>query len=338
MSRRRVTIDDVADLAGVSYQTVSRVINDRPDVSDATRERVQKIIDETGYRPSHIARSLATARTATIGLVVPDISNPFFSVLARGAEQIASEREYTILLSSTAEDVSREVEVLHMLDERYVDGVIVCGFRQADELLRQALAQFKAVVLVNRRLEGKSFPAVLVDDALGGYLVTQHLLEQGHTAVGFLTGPANSYSGKRRLDGYYKALAEVDIEPDPDWIRHCTPTYVDGETAARRFVEAHPELTALFCHNDLIALGALKGCQEMDLKVPADMAIAGFDDIMMAGIVTPALTTCRVPREELGRLAVLMLLDCIERKEKTCGEIMVRPELVVRASTVVENP
>jgi LacI family transcriptional regulator len=337
MSRRRVTIDDVADLAGVSYQTVSRVINDRPDVSDATRERVQKIIDEIGYRPSHIARSLATARTATIGLVVPDISNPFFSVLARGAEQVASERGFTVLLSSTAEDVSREVEVLHMLDERYVDGVIVCGFRQTDDLLRQALAQFKAVVLVNRKLEGRSFPAVLVDDVLGGYLVTQHLLEQGHTAIGFLTGPANSYSGARRLEGYYKALAEVDIEPDPDWIRHCTPTYIHGQEAAQKFVGAHPELTALFCHNDLVALGALRGCNELGLDVPEDMAVAGFDDIMMAGIVTPALTTCHVPREELGRLAALMLLDCIEKKVKDCGEVLVRPELTIRASTLVKQ-
>jgi LacI family transcriptional regulator len=335
MSRRRVTIDDVADLAGVSYQTVSRVINDRPEVSDSTRERVQKVIDETGYRPSHIARSLATAHTATIGLVVPDISNPFFSVLARGAEQVASERGYSILLSSTNEDVSREIDVLHMLDERYVDGVIVCGFRQRSELLREALSRFDAVVLVNRRIKGKHFPAVLIDDELGGYLVTRHLLEIGHTAVGLLTGPSNSYSGARRLDGYRKALAEAGIEPDPGWVRHCKPTLVNGEVAARAFLEQQPELTALFCHNDLVALGALRGCLAAGLDVPSDVAIAGFDDIMLAEVASPSLTTCRVPREDVGRCAALMLLDTIDDEAVDGHEVVIDPELIVRSSTAV---
>ena len=333
MSRRRVTIDDVADLAGVSYQTVSRVINDRPDVSDATRERVQQVIDETGYRPSHIARSLATARTATIGLVVPDISNPFFSVIARGAEQEASASDYTILLCSTSEDVSREIEVLQLLHERYVDGVIVCGFRQEDAPLQNALSQFNAVVLMNRRIEGEAFPAVLVDDVLGGYLVTRHLLQMGHTAVGFLAGPINSYSGAGRLQGYNRALAEAGIEPQAGWVKHCTPTYIHGEDAARLLLEMHPQLTALFCYNDLVALGALRGCQASGRQVPADIAIAGFDDIMLAGIVSPALTTCHVPREEMGRLAVSMLLNCIDNEVNSCSEVVVKPELIVRAST-----
>ena len=335
MSRRRVTIDDVADLAGVSYQTVSRVINNRPDVKDATRERIQKIIEETGYRPSHIARSLATAHTATIGLVVPDISNPFFSVIARGAESIATQLGYSILLSSTNEDVSREVEILHMLDERYVDGVIVCGFRGEDGALQEALARFRAVVLVNRRLKGKSLPVVLVDDELGGYLVTRHLLDQGHTAVGFLAGPANSFSGAGRLRGYKMALAEAGIEPRDGWIMPCTPTFIHGQEAARRLLEAHPQLSALFCYNDLVAIGALKGCEALGRQVPADIAIAGFDDIMLAGVVSPALTTCHVPREELGRQAAAMLLNCIDKSMKSCPELLVKPELVIRGSTVI---
>ena len=337
MSRQRVTIDDVADLAGVSYQTVSRVINDRPDVSDATRERIQKIIDETGYRPSHIARSLATARTATIGLVVPDISNPFFSVIARGAEQAVSQRGYTILLSSTSEEVSREVEVLHMLHERYVDGVIVCGFRQEDAALRETLSQFNAVVLLNRRIEGEAFPAVLVDDVLGGYLVTRHLLQMGHTAVGFLAGPANSFSGAGRLQGYRQALTEAGITPGEGWVKACTPTYGHGQEAARQLLETHPQLSALFCYNDLVALGALRGCAAVGRSVPEDIAIAGFDDIMLAGVVTPALTTCHVPREEMGRLAVSMLLSCIENESNNCSEVVVKPELIVRASTVMSQ-
>jgi DNA-binding LacI/PurR family transcriptional regulator len=239
-----------------------------------------------------------------------------------------------VLLCSTSEDTSRELEVLELLQERYVDGVIVCGFREEDGPLLEALSHFNAVVLVNRRIEGETIPAVLVDDALGGYLVTQHLLNEGHTGIGFLSGPRNSYSGVRRLAGYQKAMTEAGIEPSPGWIRHCKPTYMDGEKAARSFIKAHPELTALFCHNDLVALGALEGCKKLGLEVPKEMAIAGFDDIMLAGIISPALTTCHVPREKLGRLAVNMLLSCIEKEDKNCREVVVKPKLVVRASTI----
>lgn len=333
MSRRRVTIDDVAGLAGVSYQTVSRVINDRPDVSDATRARVQQIIQETGYRPSRIARSLATARTATLGLAVPDISNPFFSVIARGAEQVAAQHGYSILLCSTNETVAREIDVLHSLHERYVDGVIVCGFRSEDKPLQEALALFGAVVLVNRRIGAEAFPAVLVDDELGGYLVTRHLLAQGHTAVGFIAGPRNSYSGSGRLHGYRRAMGEAGLDVQADWIRHCTPTHVHGEEAARTLLRDHPELSALFCYNDLVALGALRGCRSLDLRIPADVAIAGFDDIMLASVVTPALTTCHVPREELGKAAATMLLECIKQGAPDGRELLINPELTVRDST-----
>ncbi len=333
MSRRRVTIDDVADLAGVSYQTVSRVINNRPDVRDATREHVQKVIDETGYRPSHIARSLVTARTATIGLVVPDISNPFFSAIARGAEQVASANCYTILLCNTGEDASREIEVLNMLHERYVDGVIVCGLRQEELPLQTALSQFRAVVLVNRRLEGIRFPAVLVDDLLGGYLASQHLIKMGHTAIGFVAGPITSYSGIKRLQGYEQALAEAGIESQDDWVQHCLPTLEDGEKAAHLLLNTRPELSALLCYNDLVALGALRYCAASGRSVPEDIAIAGFDDIMLASVVSPALTTCHAPREELGSLAVSMLLDCINDEVEKCDEIVVKPELIIRAST-----
>ncbi len=333
MSRRRVTIDDVAELAGVSYQTVSRVINNRPDVRDATRERVQQVIDETGYRPSHIARSLVTARTATIGLVVPDISNPFFSAIARGAEQVASANKYIILLCNTGEDASREIEVLNMLHERYVDGVIVCGLRQKEAPIQTALSQFRAVVLVNRRFKEIRFPAVLVDDLLGGYLASQHLIKMGHTAIGFVAGPFTSYSGIKRLQGYEQALAEAGIEPEDDWVQHCLPTVEDGEKAAHLLLNKRPELSALLCYNDLVALGALRYCAASGRSVPEDIAIAGFDDIMLASVVSPALTTCHAPRKELGSMAVSMLLDCINDQEDKCDEIVVKPELVIRAST-----
>ncbi len=337
MSRRRVTISDVAELAGVSYQTVSRVINNNPNVSAATRQRVQEIIVETKYRPSYIARSLVTARTATIGLVVPDISNPFFSSVARGAEEVASEHGYTVLLCNTGEDASREIEVLNLLHERYVDGVIVCGSRQEDEVLRKALAQFQAAVLINRRVQGGSIPAILVDDTLGGYQNTEHLLQLGHTAIGFLAGPAASYSGARRLEGYENALADAGVDRMVEWVQYCTPTVAAGEVAAHRLLDAQPELTALFCYNDLVAVGALRACAALGKRVPDEMAITGFDDILLATLVSPALTTCHVPRAQMGSQAVSMLLACINDEADRCREIVVKPELMIRASTVASE-
>lgn len=335
MSKKRVTISDVADLAGVSYQTVSRVINNNPNVSSETRLRVQKIIDDTGYKPSHIARSLVRAWTATIGLVVPDISNPFFSAVAWGADQVASENGYSILLCNTGEDAAREMDVLSLLQERYVDGVIICGSRQDDAQLREALAPFSAAVLVNRRLAGAEIPAVLVDDALGGAMITQHLLQLGHRAIGFVAGPAASYSGQQRLIGYHAALREAGIAARPSWVRQCLPTTQAGEEAAQWLLTSFPELSALFCYNDLVALGALRACAVAGQQVPKDVAVTGFDDIMLAGVISPSLTTCRVPQAEIGSRAVAMLLDCIEDKVETCDEIVIKPELVVRASTTV---
>lgn len=329
-----MTIDDVAKLAGVSYQTVSRVINNKPYVSTATRQRVQEVIAETGYRPSPIARSLATSRTATIGLVVPDISNPYFSAVARGVEQVAYAHNYNVLLCNTGEDASRELEVLHTLDERFVDGVIACGLRQEDKPLQEALVNFRAIVLVNRRFVHKADPAIMIDDVLGGYIATQHLLQIGHRAVGFMAGPTNSYSGVRRLQGYEQALAEWSIDRQPGWIQHCIPTVAGGEAAAQSLFADHPELSALFCYNDLVAVGVLRHCAATGRRVPEDMAIVGYDDIMLAAMVSPPLTTCHVPREKMGSWAVSMLLAYINDENEKPGEMVVTPELVVRASTL----
>ncbi len=329
---RRVTIDDVAEVAGVSYQTVSRVINDKPEVSPATRQRVQDVITELGYRPSRVARSLATARTATIGLIVPDVANPYFSDIAHGVEQSAYERGYSLLLCNTNEAPQREVEVLQMLDDKQVDGVIVCGLRQSGAPLRNALARLPATVLVNRQLEGLTLPAVMVDDVTGGFLATAHLLQSGHRAIGYMAGPRTSDSSRRRAVGYRRALVEQDIKPADDWIRYCAPVVEDGLAATQRLLAEHAELTALFCYNDLVAVGALQACKHLSLDVPGDVAIVGYDDIQLAALMTPSLTTCYVPRLEIGRLALGLLLDQIDADGRKHDVITIHPQLIIRES------
>jgi LacI family transcriptional regulator len=329
----RVTMADVAREADVSLMTVSRVVNEKGEVSPTTRQRVLEVIEQLGYRPSAIARGLATQRTGSLGLVMPDVANPFFSDVARGAEHVAYAEGYNIFLCNTDEDPQRELSVLQSLEEKQVDGVVLCSSRLDDDELEAALAHHPAGVLVNRRLERDGVVgSVLSDDETGGRLATQHLLQAGHRAVGFLAGPLASRSGHQRAKGYRAALAAAALPHNPDWTRHCSPVVQSGRETARHLLTAYPELTAMFCYNDLVAVGALQACADLGRQVPDDLAVVGFDDILLAALVIPPLTTCRVPRYELGAQAMRLLLDQINGCHDECTKIVLQPELIVRAS------
>jgi LacI family transcriptional regulator len=328
----RVTIADVAREAGVSMMTVSRVINDKGEISSTTRQYVMDVIDRLGYRPSGIARGLATQRTATLGLVVPDIANPFFSDVARGAEDRAFAAQYNVFVCNTDESPKQEMAALDSLEEKRVDGLLLCSSRLHEDDLRAALRGHRAAVLVNRRLKRADVGVVMLADEAGARAATGHLLQAGHRAVGFLAGPLTSYSSRQRSRGYRAALASAGIRFHSSWVRPCSYEVEGGKAAARTLLLDHPELTALFCYNDLVAIGALLACAELGRQVPGDLAIVGFDDIPMAALVTPALTTCRVPRHELGGQATQLLLDRIDGCSEECKEIVLWPQLVVRAS------
>jgi LacI family transcriptional regulator len=328
----RVTISDVARKAGVSLMTVSRVVNDKGEISPATRRRVLDVIEQLGYRPSGIARGLATQRTGTLGLIVPDIANPFFSDVARGAEDKACAAGYSVVVCNTDESPQRETTALESLEEKRVDGLVLCSSRLADKDLRAALDLHPAAVLVNYHLEGYQVGAILLDDEGGAQAATRHLLLSGHHAVGFLAGPLASYSSAQRSKGYHVALEAAGIRYNPAWVRPCSYQVEGGQIAARELLTDHPEITALFCYNDLVAVGALQACAELSRRVPEDLAIAGFDDIPMAALVTPALTTCRVPRYELGEQAMQLLLNRIDGCTEEYTEIVLHTELVIRAS------
>ena len=325
-------MSDVAREAGVSLMTISRVINDKGEVSPATRLRVLGVIDRLGYRPSGIARGLATRRTGTLGLVVPDIANPFFSDVARGAEDRAYAEGYNVFLCNTGESLQRERSALQSLEEKRVDGLVLCSSRLDEAELRAALDPYPAVVLVNRRLEGCDAGAVLTDDAAGARIATQLLLEAGHRAIGFLAGPPASYSGRQRSRGYRAALDAAAVVYNPAWARHCSSEVEGGREMTHELLANGEGPTALICYNDLVAIGALQACSELGRKVPDDLAIVGSDDISLAALVTPSLTTCRVPRRELGAQAMRLLLDRIQGSREACEAIVLQPELVVRAS------
>ena len=330
--RRNVTMADVAREAGVSVMTVSRVVNHKGEVSDTTRQRVQEVIDRLGYSPSTIARGLVTKRTGTLGLIVPDSANPFFSEVARGAEHIAYAHGYNVFLCNTEESIERELDVLQLLKGKRVDGVLLCSSRLGSDMLQVALASHPFAVLVNRGVENKSVGAVLVDDRLGGFIATQHLLQTGHRAIGFLAGPPASRSGRLRAEGYRHALAAASIPYLPDWVKSCSPVVAGGQAAAYELFSMNPELDALFCFNDLVAVGALQACVSLNLAVPNDVAIVGTDDIPLAALVTPSLTTCHVSRYELGKQAMQLLLNRIEGCLEECQQITLKPKLIIRES------
>lgn len=312
--------------------TVSRVINNKDGISEATRQRIQAIIDRLGYRPSDIARSLVTDRTGTVGLMVVDNSNPFFSEIARGVEHEAYAQGYNVFLCNTEEDTERELAILQSLEEKRVDGVILCSPRSGEHELQAALKHHEAVVLINRHSTKPRIGMLMIDDEQGGQIATQHLLSRGHQAIGFLAGPRRSYSGQQRAKGYRAALQASGIAPRAEWERHCLPMVESTRKEARDLFTSQPEITALFCYNDLSAVGALQACADLHRRVPDDIAIMGFDDIPLAAWVTPPLTTCHIPTYDVGGQAMRLLLEYINGCGGSCDNIVIEPKLIVRDS------
>jgi LacI family transcriptional regulator len=343
---RRITIKDVAREAGVSPQTVSRAINDKGEIRPETQERILRIAKRLGYRPNRIARSLATRRSRNVGLVVPDVSNPFFASVARGIEDAAQHAGYNVFLCNTDENAAREIQAIHSLEAQRVDGLLVCSSRLSERELNEVADRFEPLVLVNRRIDRPQTGCVIVDDAKGMQQAVRHLLALGHRQIGLLAGPMQSHSGRERVKGYRQAMQAYGIRPPQDlWQIHCAPQLEGGEIAARQLLQRAPELTALVGYNDLVAIGALHACAEKGLRVPEDCAVVGCDDVLLAGLVSPALTTIHIPTYALGKQAMDLLLEMIEGDPGRGGEptggkgsghpparLIVSPHLVLRDS------
>lgn len=326
----RVTMAEVAREAGVSKQTVSRVLNNKGEISQATRNQVLAIIERLGYRPSSIARGLATNKTMTLGLVVPDIGNPFFSEITRGADGAAHAAGYSLLLGNTFEDPEREAAVLRTLEEKRVDGIVLCSSRLSDGQL-DTFCAVQPVVLVNRRHIGTNVGSVRVDDATGASVAVRHLIQSGRKVIGFLSGPPTSHSGQQRAQGYAAALDEAGLTLDPTLQVDCPPYLQGGRQVALDLLIARPDVNALFCYNDLVATGALQACAKLGRRVPEDVAVIGSDDIPLAEMVTPPLTTLHVSQQEMGASAIQLLLNKMNGGDE-CDEIVLHPQLVIRAS------
>lgn len=330
----RITIRDVADRAGVSRQTVSRAINDKPGIDPQTRQRVLAVARELGYRPSTLARGLKTNRTSTIGLVVPDIANPFFAEVARGASEVAYGVDYSVLLCNTDERAEREWVTLQMLEAHRVDGLLLVSSRLPDEQLVQAIERYAPVVVVNRKQgEHPGAGYVVVNDARAAETAVAHLVERGHTRIGFVGKTSGSHSGRERWAGYQRAMRRAGLDTGESWQEECAPTFEGGRRAALEILSRHPELTALLCYNDLVAVGTIQACQVLGRTVPSDCALVGWDDIVFASYISPPLTTMRMPKYHLGEVAMTLLLELVEEPGRSCRTVTLDAELVVRSTT-----
>jgi len=329
----RVTIKDVAREAGVSAQTVSRAINDKGEISPQTQERILRIADRLGYRPNSVARSLATRRTQNIGLVVPDVANPFFASIARGIEDAAHQSDYNVFLCNTDENVDRETSAIRSLEAQRVDGIILCSSRLSDSQLQKLASRYQPLVLVNRRIDHLQTATVLVDDAKGATDAVRYLLQLGHRHIGLLAGPPASHSGRARLKGYRQAMRAAVDEVPQHWQKHCAPQVEGGRNAALELLRRAPELTALLAYNDLVAVGAMRACIEMGRHLPQDCAIVGCDDVPLAALVSPALTTVHIPTYNLGQRSMELLSGMMSDEADEPRPIIVSPHLVIRDSS-----
>ncbi|MEX2502762.1 MAG: LacI family DNA-binding transcriptional regulator [Trueperaceae bacterium] len=332
-SETKVTLADVARRAGVSNMTVSRVVNDRPGVGEETRNRVRSAIAQLGYRPNIVARGLKARRSRTIGLLVPDVTNPYFPEIVRGAEDVAIRHGFTLLLTNVIEDAEREASALEAFEDRRVDGVIAASPRLTDDRLHPLLARHAAAVIVNRRSDPDVAGSVRIDHEHGARMAIRHLAEVGRTRMAVLAGPTYSHAGRERLLGADRETRERGL-PLPDArIVTCPPDVDGGARSAYDLLSRDPEIDALLCFNDLVAAGALQAAKELGRRVPHDLSIIGYDDIVFARMFTPALSSIRAPTYELGRHAATMLFQRMRGRGRGV-DIVLQPELIVRASTV----
>jgi LacI family transcriptional regulator len=327
-----VTMRDVAQQAGVSIKTVSRVVNHEGEISDATRERVTSVIDELGYRPNVLARALVTQRTQTLGLVVVTIDNPFFSEIASVVQAAAREHHYHTFLASTENNLTDELNILESLAAQGVDGIIVCPTYLSNENLLQFAERFRPIVSIHNPVEHPHISQVRADIRLGAHIAVDYLCEKGHIRIGMVASTESPPERRWREHGYAAGLAEHGIRFEPRWVCRGHSTIEGGYEAAKQLLAGYPDLTALLAYNDLMAVGALRACQELGRRVPEDCAVVGFDDSAVAAVTTPALTTVRVDKRELGRCAVERLFEMIDNPDEVYPPLVLRPELVVRQS------
>jgi LacI family transcriptional regulator, galactose operon repressor len=340
MAASRVTLREVAALAGVNPATVSRVLNSETLhlVRPETARRVEAAARRLDYQPNRIARSLRTRRSHSIGVILPDLTNPLFPPLVRGIEDVLAGAGYTPLLTNTDGDPERERRMFEALRGRQVDGFIMATAESQDTLISGALDDGVPLVLVTRALDRDGVFAVVPDDRRGIQQAVEHLAALGHRSIAHLAGPQVMSTGLLRYRGFLETMAACGLEvPDQAVVYAAAFTEEAGADAARELLTSWPDCTAIVAANDLIALGVYSVAAELGLACPADLSVVGFNDMPFADKFAPPLTTIHIPVYELGTRAAELLLERLESEAPVPRTILVETRLVTRGSTASPN-
>lgn len=327
-----ITIKDVAQMAGVSVTTVSHVINNTRYVSDGLRARVQDAIRELDYHPNALARGLRGGESRTIGLIVPDNSNPFFAEVARDIEDVGFAKGYSVILCNSDGDIKKESAYIEILIAKKVDGVIFIASGSSHDHIQRLLRRDIPVVIADRDISSFPVDMVMVSNEQGGYEATKYLLALGHKKIGCITGPSELTPSADRVRGYRRAILEENIPIIDEYIVSGDFRFQSGSAAMECLLNLADPPTAVFICNDMMAIGALRTLRKAGLKVPEDLSIVGFDDIELASAVSPALTTIHQPIEEFANLTVKILLNRIHKKPAGKRRMVFETRLVIRDS------
>lgn len=334
---KRLTLEEIAELAGVSRATVSRVVNDHPNVRDEVRQRVQAVIEQTGYQPNQAARSLASKRSNIIGLFTPLVGasdlfiDPYYPKLISGISRECNQMGYVLTLFVLENRPEEYMKFRHAISTGLIDGLILTASSIADPYVPVLQKRGIPFVMVGHAPEESNISFVDVDNVAGAYMATSHLIRTGYKRIAFIAPELNTAVGRDRQTGYLKALQERHIPINPDLTIEADFTFLDGANAMRQLLPHQPD--AVFAGSDSMALGAMQAIQEAGLNVPRDIAVVGFDDFPSASTSVPPLTTIRQPVEPVGSIAVRKLIDMIGTGGATTQNGTILPvELIVRRS------
>ncbi|MFP3953873.1 MAG: LacI family DNA-binding transcriptional regulator [Candidatus Acetothermia bacterium] len=331
------TILDVAEKAGVSPSTVSRVINETAPVAEATKKKVTDAIESLGYRTNKFAHALRKQSSNVFGIIVPDISNPFFSTLIRGAEDRFHEGGLSTMICDTKGEPKKEIRNIEMLVKERVDGVVATSTESAGNGINRLFEEEIPVVAVDRSPTSNEITTVLADNEGSGKKATRHLLEKGCRRIGFVRGPSGVSTAHERFTGYVNALEERELHADDDLITQGDFTFSSGKRALERLREKNRNSgppDGLVVANDLMAVGVIRKAEELNVKVPGDLAVVGFDDILLSKLINPTLTTVSAPTYRMGATAAGLLLNEVESNRMGRAD---RGKRVVFATELVER-
>lgn len=326
-----ITIKEVAELAKVSQATVSRAINNHPTVKEANRQKVYAAIEQLGYKPNAFAQALASSRSNSIGMLVGSLDGPFYGPLMHHTEDTIRQNNNHLIVTSGQESHSKEKDSIDFLRSKRVDGFILHSDKLSDDELIDVVKETPATIILNRYIPDIANNCIYIDNEYGGYLATKHLLEHGHKNIACITGQLSKGDSRNRLQGYRLALAEADIQYNPSYVIEGRFDHDGNHERARRLLDRAPEITAIFCQNDNIALAVYDVAVERDIVIGKDLSVVGFDNDYHSAHIRPRLTTVNFPVEEMGIEAAKGVLAIVQ-DQKVDIKQQLQPELIIRDS------